>query len=839
MDAPMSHRDPSGRPASRRSPALTAAVALAGGILLDRHAALPVPVWIGVGAVVVLMAVLAARRGPARWAVTAALVGLVALGAARHHRAWSVRAADDIARFARGEPQLVRLDGELLDRPVVRPPRESSAPTAFPQIDQTVLLVECRRLYTTAGPLPVSGRIQVWVAGHTARVTAGDSVRLTGWMIRPAAPANPGAFNYADYLRAQGIGCTLRISHPDAVQPLASPEGFDLQRWWRRLLADCRGRAERILIDALDPRISPVAVTLLIGQWSQLPQEVRDAFAVTGMIHVLAISGMHAAIFAGFVWMFCRLAQLSPRSTALVVLLAVWGLAVLSGLRPPIVRAALFLTVAMLGRLTYRPSQSVNTVAVTAAVLLLADPLALFDVGAQLSFLSVVGLMWGMRRARPRDDADRFTPDLFPDESVQPTPIRDLLRFCGRSTRAAAWVMLAVWILTAPLIAYQFGIVSPISLPLNLLLLPWMALLLGAGYATLLAGLTAPALVPIVAAAFGALLWLLVWSVEAAAAVHLGHLNIPQVPTWWLLGYYAILFAALFAALGARPVRWRRVLAPGCAAWVLLGLAVGLHTPRQDALRCTFLSVGHGVAVLVETPDGGTLLYDAGSIDDPERACRTVVTALHERGRVGLNGLILSHADIDHFNAAALVLKEVPSAGVYVAPSFLDFGQDSVRQTCDAVAAAGVPMRTVGAGDRLRLDDAVTMTVLAPQPRQREANDNANSIVLRIEYAGRAVLLTGDLEGDGLAALVDGPAEGRCDVLMVPHHGSLQVDHIALAAWSRPQLAVISAARPDLPERLQLFYGPGCELLSTADDGAVVIEITADGHLTRSTHRPR
>src|SRR5262249_41383849 len=141
------------------------------------------------------------------------------------------------------------------------------------------------------------------------------------------------------------------------------------------------------------------------------------------------------------------------------------------------------------------------------------------------------------------------------------------------------------------------------------------------------------------------------------------------------------------------------------AAWTVLGLGLGLRTSAPDGLRCTFLSVGHGAAILVESNSGRTLLYDAGAIQDGRIAQRAVQAALWENGHTGLDAVIISHADVDHFNGVAGLVKNLPVGAIFVSQQFLDFRQPAVAKLCEASFACGVPIRLIRDGDRLRFDD--------------------------------------------------------------------------------------------------------------------------------------
>jgi competence protein ComEC len=216
---------------------------------------------------------------------------------------------------------------------------------------------------------------------------------------------------------------------------------------------------------------------------------------------------------------------------------------------------------------------------------------------------------------------------------------------------------------------------------------------------------------------------------------------------------------------------------------------------------------------------------------------RHVAPFLWQRGVRRLDEVFLSHADLDHFNGVPALLERFAVGQVTTTPTFAQRGNRPVEATLKALARHGVPLRVVRAGDRLSAGE-VRIDVLHPPAQGPEGNENARSLVLLVRHGGHALLLTGDLEGAGLARLL-GMAPVRVDVLQAPHHGSPSANPLRLAEWARPAVAVACQARPRTgPGREDVYARVGGRLLGTWPHGAVTVRSSAAG-LTVETYRTK
>jgi competence protein ComEC len=331
-----------------------------------------------------------------------------------------------------------------------------------------------------------------------------------------------------------------------------------------------------------------------------------------------------------------------------------------------------------------------------------------------------------------------------------------------------AIVSLAVWVVVSPLVMARFHLLSPAAIVLGPLVALPVTLAMASGFAVLALG----AVVPVLAAPCG---WVCDCSLATVAlltewARHwpASHFWVAGPSDWWLVGWYAglALVAAGFVRL---PRRWCLALLAG---WCALGLTASwAGAAGHRRLDCTFVSVGHGSAVVMRLPNGQTLLYDAGCMGSPVFGERAISAVLWSHGIRHLDAVVLSHADADHYNALPGLLKKFSAAVVCVTPLMFDRQTAALTALHDSIVAAGVPLAVIASGDRLQSADDCSIEVLHPPRRGLVGSDNANSIVLAIEFQSRRLLFTGDLESPGLDdVLAEEPYD--CDLLMAPHHGS-------------------------------------------------------------------
>jgi competence protein ComEC len=819
-----------------QAPLVPVALAFTVGILLDRYGSLPFAIsLIGSTASLILWSVLRhSKHAPLSFVYLG--TACLGLGAGYHHTRQDFSAANDIHHFAGAEQRPVQVRGILDQEPhVLRQPhgpeagpwssgapdlrqdRESGRPTSYDPLlsmeheDTTSTVLRATLLKQGEDWIPVCGKALLQVTGYLEGLHVGDEIEVTGRLTAPQGPANPGEEDSAAALRDRGIGAEIIVRKTAAGVTR-------LRRGWPQSpvgwLMVVRAWSQRELLQLLPGEQGTVATALLLGDGSTMTREDWQRYIRTGVIHALAISGLHLVILSGFLWRFLRVLGFNRRRAAGVVALVILAYALLTGGRPPAVRAAVMVLAACGGLLLRRPVLAGNSLALAWLVVLLINPASLAEPGCQLSFLSVAVLYWGVGRW--------LRPNLDPLEHLieQTRPFwQELVLGLVRRIWHSYLLSFCLWIALLPLVGAHYHLVSLAGLFLCPPVVGLTAVALIAGFLTLaLAAVWQPLALPF---AEVTRLCLLVSDrlVHYAERFPGAHWYIGNIPTWWLWGFYVGLLAVLSSSW--LRARWRSAVV-AAAAWTAIGLASALIRLPSDELRCTFLAVGHGGCTVLETTDGRTLLYDAGAITGPDVTRRHIAPFLWQRGIRRIDEIFLSHADLDHFNGLPALLERFTIGQVSRTPTFPDKATAGVQLTLELLDKHKIPLRVLRTGDRLQAGD-VAIDVLHPPPTGPDGNENTRSLVLLIHHAGHSLLLTGDLEGAGLERVLALPAPA-VDVLMAPHHGSRVSNTPRLATWGRPA-AVVSCEGPPRGglRHPEPYTALGARFLGTWPHGAITI----------------
>lgn len=810
-------------------PLVVMAIAFSAGVFVDRYAVLPLTAWLLLSVISLSAWLIAHHYHRTASAALLLILAGVGIGGARHHDYWRLFSDDELGRAARDASQPVCLEAIALTSPARIPAPPEDPMHVVPVGDRSLLSVRVTSVRNTRRWEPASGDAQLSVDGHLLGVKAGDRIRVLATFVKPQPRMNPGEFDMEEHARTKRQLFQLHVSSPDAVTVVDRAGAGNI----RRIVADFRSRCQAMLWSHLRQRQAAIASAVLLGAREQLDWERTQAFVTTGTVHLLAISGLHVGILAYGFWWLTRLFPISRRTAIYAAAAFVILYAGLTSPRPPVIRATILIVAFCIARLSGRRTAGYNVLAAAALVLLVWNPANLFLPGTQLSFLAVATVFFlspYLASTASDDPLDKLIA------RSRPWFVR-WWRHIRSSIGGVVVISAAIWLVALPLTMYRYHLFSPIAVVLNPIVWIPIAAALLSGFGVLLFGWLAP---PVAYACGGICnfsLGIVESIIEFACGIGWGHFWTPGPDLWWVVGFYAGL--ALYPGFLRRRMSIRWCIA-GLAMWVAVGVLAGSRRSElyfandEPRLDCTFQAVGHGGCAVLELPDGRVVMYDAGRMGLPGRAVRAISAALWSRGITHLDAIVISHADADHFNAVPDLLQRFSVGAVYVSPVMFEQDDPASAALRQAIDDAGIPIRLLHCGSRLDEVDGKTIRVLHPPPHGCDGGDNANSIVLRVEYGGRCIILPGDLEEQGLRDVLAQPST-PCDVLLVPHHGSTRSSPAEIAGWCTPRWAVISASVNETAGPVEAVYrDSGATVLHTAISGAVRVRMSPEDLTVRA-----
>ncbi|MCL2150866.1 MAG: ComEC/Rec2 family competence protein, partial [Coriobacteriia bacterium] len=575
---------------------------------------------------------------------------------------------------------------------------------------------------------------------------------------------------------------------------------------------------------------------VLLGESGRLNGSAAgEAFRVTGLSHLIAVSGSHLAVIASLLTRLLKRLKLKTGWEVCLLALLVGGYVLLTALQPSALRSAGMLVIIQGSRLIGRRAHATSALCAVACLMIALAPATAFSLGFWLSVFAVFGMWvyqvlaraWLQYLAKLASDALRCNqPDSGSRARKLPRRLAKALRSLFTDPIA---LCLTAQACTLPLTVPVFASVSLICLPANLLVTPLFTLMLLVGLPLLTVGALLP---PIQQIGIRALT--LLAGITCRLAEALARLPWSSLPLDCELGV-SIAAALLIGALIYRiwplpqPGSWKK-LARSLLA-VALAVLVWANLPRPPEL--VMLDIGQGDAILVREGKS-SLLLDTGP--HPTELRR----ALARNHVNGLDALVISHLDSDHCGCIAALSGSVRPSHIYFAADLL-----SAQPGSTAIAAArnlvgDASLGELSAGDTIILSRHLSLTVLLPLQPVREGG-NADCLVLSLDYDAEAdgqpevrVLLTGDAEADVLAAITRAYPDMYFDVLKVPHHGSAKSVTPALLDDLGCQLALISVGAGNSfghPTQacLQTLDAAGCLVLRSDELGDVRLRFTAQG----------
>ena len=660
----------------------------------------------------------------------------------------------------------------------------------------------------------------LWMSG-TMALRYGDEIECAVALRTPEGPRNPGAFDWRDWLTRQHIAFTATVASNDTCAVLARDRSNPLTALSLRL----HDRFERALRCGLEdePELVGVLTGMVIGERADIPPDTYADFQRTGVFHVFAINGLHVGLVMVLVLILLRAAQVPARWTGAaaipLLVLYVWA----TGAHPGAVRALVMASVWLLGRMLVRPADGSNNLAAAALVLLVWEPLELFDGGFQLSFAVVTAIVVMTPRIEarllPLFKIDPFLPDQFVPRwrTAVDAVWRGLIRLLSCS--------IAAWVGLVPLLATYFHLFTPASIVGNLLVIPLLGGVIALGLGATLAHAAWPWLAATFNDASFALVSVMTHGMEWLSRAPGSHLYVQAPPVWLTTVYYGLGVLLLVRTI---PWRWRR-WSVGIGAPVAAGVALFTAQP-EEFVEITVLDNPDGVAMFVNLPvERDDFLIDGGGE-------KILLPFLRAQGVDRLGSVVLTCKDKGHVAGLSNVVAEVPVRQVVM--SDMPSRSAPYWEWRAQVNAHRVPVRTLHAGAQWNVQQ-LKLTVLNPPRNSCSSRADDNSLVLLLEYGPTRMLWMSDAGASVEQRLARSGLDLHCPILIKASHNKEPSGTDELLDAVRPELVVQIAnlwpahRYPDAASRERVVQR-GAHWLCTEESGAITLHLNSCGYWVRT-----
>lgn len=705
----------------------------------------------------------------------------------------------------------------------------------------------------------------------------GDRVRVAGELTLPAGASNSGGFDYRRYLSSQRIHWLLKAKGTAAVSPAPGPI-------WSAAALLGRVDSARAWLGARMDNLYPSSQSgymkgLVLGIREDLDPEQFQQFSRLGLTHILAISGLHVAVFIYALGGLLRLARLTRERILLILILSVPLYVLLSGASPSVMRAGLMAVLGLLAARIGKLKDGLHLLAAAAVLMLAVDPFFIENVSFQLSFIVTIGLIAGVppvRRAMPQWRRGKALLDL-------------------------AAVTIVAQLVSFPVTIYYFNQFHALSLLANFVLVPFISfVVMPIGAIALVIAIPWEAGGKLLAyASHYANDWTFVF-VEKLSQVDSLRTIWASPPLWWVAAWLALLGTSFYligcwteqatawrvkeafagdetVPLGTESILWtplgaaedtvslprskglgRSLLFLGLIAVMLL-----VYAYKPDLLdrraAVSVLDVGQGDSIHIRTPQGKHILIDGGGTlsflkpgeewkerDDPfEVGQKVIVPLLMKRGVRVIDLLVISHLDSDHIRGLQAVLDTIPVRRIWWNGTIKD--AEDARKLLAKALDLDIPLYAAKAGMELRFDQETELKVLWPLTASTEAvsvleDQNESSVVLTVQLYDSTFLFTGDINSKTEQSIMNHEQQkdgnslppGSISVMKVAHHGSRYSTGEEWLQYWNPLSAVASAGATNSyghphPDVLSRLTQAETAVWRTDRDGEVRFRVTESG----------
>jgi competence protein ComEC len=699
---------------------------------------------------------------------------------------------------------------------------------------RTQLFIRSQKVILSNHHIPADGFLLIFLKEEDSSLQVGDRLRCLCKLYPPHGFHNPGGFSYERHLAFEQVYTIGFLSEEKGLVKLGErfKNPFLLQvESWRDHIRDFLEREAH-------PLSAGIFKALVLGEQGDIPEEVKEHFIVTGIAHLLAISGDHLGIVA--LLSFSLLIWILKRSEFLLLTIDVkkWAAALtipclllytfIAGGGISVIRATIMVITFFLSILFNRERNLLHTLALAAFLILIFSPPSLFDASFQLSFIAVLSILYLVPRLLKNLKWEEIF--LLPKISWKKIILKYFL---------LSFLVTGVAILgTTPLVALHFNRFSPIGFFTNLFFIPWVGFIIVP--LSLIASLFSFFFSPLAILLIHINNWIaliLLKVVAFFASIPHASLFVSTPTVFEIILFYLLLFSVIHLQKGKKI---RYLFVGICLVFVFDLTFWNLKDSFQKDLRLTFIDVGHGDSILIEFPRGKKMLIDGGGLyEDRFDIGKNVIAPFLWKKKIRkIDTLVLTHPDPDHLKGLNFIASQF-SIGQFWDNGF-QTESEHYLQLRKTLNEKKVKTQSLDEETPSQIVNGVEISVLnppAPNKIQRQdrnlGNLNNSSLVVKLQFKNVSVLLTGDIGKEAEEQMLRKGFPVKADILKIPHHGSSSSSSPSFLDRVNPTYAILSVGERNIgklphPEVLRRYEQLGSRIFRTDKHGAITVVTDGD-----------
>jgi competence protein ComEC len=673
--------------------------------------------------------------------------------------------------------------------------------------------VNCDSVYLDKKWIMARGKILLKTKKIKQKYSYGMRLRIQGPLRLPPNERNPGQFNYRQYLAQNDISRIIQISSADSIVILQMNAGSWFQS---QIILPIKRYCQGVFNAHLDFSSVAVMNALILGEKQDIDRRTIENFQQVGVVHVLAISGLHVGYVIIFVFTFLSFLHLSQNFRTIMLAGVLLIYIILVDFKPPVMRASLMALFYLWGRLIERKISTGNLLAAAAFIILLFEPRELYNPGFQFSFAAVISIIYGYQKMNDILPGKMWFKDFKIIKNIVWNPLL---------------VSLSAVIGTLPLTLFYYGTIPLIAVAANLIVIPIIGLIVFLGFFLLLLHPVSINLGDGIGMIIQLIFKMLKGMTDILSEIPFASLDLP-IPDLLLTIIISAGIGLLFFLKSDNMIRVLPVYT------AVLGSYILIHSiPDSPAIEVTFIDVGQGDAAFIQFPNKSTMLIDAGdATQNWDNGKATVIPYLKQQGTTKINYLVGSHPHDDHIGGFHSIIEKLSIDTVVF--SAYPYQSKNYQRFLEKCNARRIPIRIVGRGDQLYPDSTARVYILHPDSGHIAYQNgsggecNNSSLVMKIQYGQNGILFTGDLEVEAEPVLFPYKDFLECELVKIAHHGSKTSSSQSFLNFIQPLVAVIPVAAKNKfkhpsPGTVDRLRRQQIQTYFTSRDGAVVFKIGA------------